>query len=160
MTPPLSPRQAVQLEQEQIHRQLQLPALVSLADHDNIRASTTLRVIDRHQNVPISVEWTVPWGCTFFHIGVHNLPAEDAHTVMEDLHAFTARPSIAALPRLLDCLNESRDVLLVLNHPLWDEKGVGPTAHEGELVRLLDLVGGRIHALELTACAIGRKTRR
>ena len=44
-TPPLPPRQAYRLEQKQIQNTLQLPALVSLTDHDNIHAGAQLRVL-------------------------------------------------------------------------------------------------------------------
>ena len=44
-TPPLPPRQAYRLEEKQIHSFFDLPAIVSLTDHDNIRASLLLRVI-------------------------------------------------------------------------------------------------------------------
>lgn len=100
-TPPLSPRQAYRLEEKQIHRQLQLPALVSLTDHDDIQAGVTLRVIERYQHVPVSMEWTVPFGPTFFHIGIHNLRSCDALQVSQYLTAFTACPSIQLLRR--DC---------------------------------------------------------
>jgi hypothetical protein len=44
-TPPLSPRQAYRLEEKQINRRFQLPGLVSLSDHDDLRAGTSLRVL-------------------------------------------------------------------------------------------------------------------
>lgn len=148
-TPPLSPRQAYRLEEKQIQRRLQLPALVSLTDHDDIRAGTMLRVMDRYQNVPISVEWSVPFGCTFFHIGIHNLAPADAHQIMHRLKRLTARPDTRSLCDMLSFLNAHPDVLLVLNHPLWDEKGVGSDVHAQELGSLLLLIHRFLHALEL-----------
>lgn len=148
-TPPLSPRQAYRLEEKQIQRQLHLPALVSLTDHDNIQAGTLLHVMERYQRAPISVEWTVPFGCTFFHIGVHNLPRSDASRILQYLEAFTACPNTQSLQERLSFLNAHREVLLVLNHPLWDEKGIGSDAHAQELHRLVALAGPNLHALEL-----------
>ncbi len=59
-TPPLTPRQAYRLAQKQIEAQFQLPALVSLTDHDDIRAGTLLQVLDRFRNAPVSTEMDGP----------------------------------------------------------------------------------------------------
>ena len=42
-TPPLTPRMAFDLEREQIEERLQLPGMVSLTDHDDVRAPLALR---------------------------------------------------------------------------------------------------------------------
>src|SRR5690606_22671198 len=42
-----------------------------------------------------------------------------------------------------------RGVLIVLNHPLWDEGGISQAAHEESLRRLLTQMHGLIDALEL-----------
>ena len=78
-TPPLSAREAYDLERAQIQRELGLQAMVSLTDHDNIEAPMTLHVLPEMKDVPISVEWTVPYGASYFHLGVHNLPLRSAH---------------------------------------------------------------------------------
>jgi hypothetical protein len=148
-TPPLAPRQAYRLEEKQIQRQFQLPALVSLTDHDDIRAGATLRVLDRFARVPVSNEWTVPYLSTFFHLGVHNLPAPEAASIARELAAFTARPEERKLSCLLRALNGMPDVLLILNHPLWDEKGIGADYHRQALQRLLAHHGAQFHGLEL-----------
>lgn len=148
-TPPFAPRQAYRIEEKQIQRRLQLPALVSLTDHDDIRAGALLRVIDRFRHVPVSTEWTIPFGPTFFHLGVHNLPAEEATDIMQRLAAFTANPQHEELTAILEMLNAYPDVLLVLNHPLWDEKGIGIANHAQVLGRLLERHGRHFHALEL-----------
>ena len=44
-TPPLSPREAYELENRQIEEQLGCSALVSLTDHDNIEAGLRLRLL-------------------------------------------------------------------------------------------------------------------
>jgi hypothetical protein len=148
-TPPLSPRQAYRVEQRQIQNTFQLPALVSLTDHDDCRAGAQLRVLNEFRSTPVSTEWTVPFGPTFFHIGVHNLPSSQAGAIMNELEAFTAAPDTHSLHSLLEMLNALPDVLLVLNHPLWDEKGIGVPEHAQVLGRLLERHGRSIHGLEL-----------
>jgi hypothetical protein len=148
-TPPLAPRQAYRLEEKQIQRKLKLPALISLTDHDDIRAGANLQVIDRFQNVPISTEWTIPVAETFFHLGVHNMPSAAAAGRMSQFEAFTTNPEPAQLGPLLEMLHAYAGVLLVLNHPLWDEKGIGLDRHFAILKSLLAGFGRFFHALEL-----------
>ena len=74
-TPPLSPRQAYRLEEKQVQRRFKLPALVSLTDHDDIRAASMLHVMERFRKAPVSNEWTISYRGTFFHLGVHSLHA-------------------------------------------------------------------------------------
>ena len=145
-TPPLPGREAYQLERRQVEH-LGLAAFVSLTDHDNIEAGTQLQLVD--QRAPISVEWTVPFETTYFHIGVHNLPPSQAHDWMADLAGYTSRPAVPLLLQLLQSLDAEPGVLLVLNHPLWDQAGIGAGAHRGALVNLLVTAGRWIHALEL-----------
>ena len=147
-TPPLTPRAAYQLEAEFISDHLGLTPLVSLTDHDNIEAALGLRVLDDTREAPISVEWTAPWGETFFHIGVHNLPAAAAQNIMAQLAAFTASPEPDRLREVLAWLAEDPAILIVLNHPCWDEKGIGRQAHRDELASLLHATRPWIHALE------------
>jgi hypothetical protein len=45
-------------------------------------------------------------------------------------------------------LTEDPAVLIVLNHPYWDEKGIGKEAHLNELKALLQVARPWIHALE------------
>lgn len=147
-TPPLPPRQAYRLEEKQIHAQFDLPALVSLTDHDNIRASSLLRVIRQFRRAPISTEWSIPFGPTFFHLGIHNLNAATADDWMAVMNAYTEAPSEEKLLEILRGLNDNPDLLVVLNHPLWDEKGIGQKAHQDTLRDLLAKTNSLIHALE------------
>lgn len=62
-TPPLNPAAAFTLEATQITN-LNLAALVSLSDHDDIRAPDLLRSVSFAPEIPISTEWTVPFGHT------------------------------------------------------------------------------------------------
>lgn len=159
-TPPLSPRQAYRLEEKQINRRVELPALVSLSDHDNLRAGIMLRVLPRFEKAPISVEWTVPFGPTFFHLGVHNLPEAEALATLSMLHAFTAQPALETLRDCLHKLHSYREVLLVLNHPLWDEKQIGAAEHERALYSLLSFARDYLHALEVNGLRSFSENRR
>ena len=148
-TPPLSPRQAHRLEEKQIHSRFHLPAFVSLTDHDDLRAGSQLRLLERFREAPVSTEWTIPFGPTFFHLGVHNMPVEQSAAIMDQLKAFTANPQEWRLGELLAMLNSYPELLTVLNHPLWDEKGIGVAQHAQVLGRLLERYGRAFHALEL-----------
>jgi hypothetical protein len=66
-TPPLSTREACELEAKQIEAQLGLEAMVSLSDHDNFEAGLRLRFLKKTRQAPISIEWTVPYEKTEFH---------------------------------------------------------------------------------------------
>jgi hypothetical protein len=159
-TPPLAPRQAHRLEQKQIEAQFQLPALVSLTDHDDVRAGVQLRVLERFSSAPVSTEWTIPFENTFFHLGVHNLPPHESNAIMLQLSAYTAQPRPAELRRTLEALHANPDVLVVLNHPFWDEKGIGRQRHEAALAALLDRHRRCIHALEANGLRTSAENRR
>jgi hypothetical protein len=58
-------------------------------------------------------------------------------------------PSEARRNELLAAIAASPEALVVLNHPLWDQGGVGAEAHAALLRRLLDSSGEFIHAIEL-----------
>ncbi len=148
-TPPLSERDAVQLERSQIHSSLDLAALVSLTDHDNIDAASHLHMFEEHRDAPISVEWTVPYGPTFFHLGIHNLPTGNSRAWMGRLAEFTAAPQSNELRSLLSDLSATQDVLIVFNHPLWDEKAIGAQLHRDLALEFLNNYGKWLHALEL-----------
>ena len=144
--PPLGPREAYDLETKQIEA-LGLDALVSLSDHDDIQAGSQLAVLEAHQ--PISVEWTIPFGPSFFHMGVHNLPAEHAPAIMTELQSFTAQPVRSRFAELLAWLDGFGQTLIILNHPMWDEARIGVVEHAQLLGRVIERYGEHIHALEL-----------
>jgi hypothetical protein len=148
-TPPLAPHHAWLLEARRIQNHFGLNAFVSLTDHDDIQAPLALRVLEECRNSPISVEWTVPYEHTFFHLGVHNLDAERAWGVLRDLSIFTADPRPGLLLDLLGYLNARPETLLILNHPHWDEKGIGEAEHRASARRFMTAHSGFIHALEL-----------
>jgi hypothetical protein len=147
-TPPLTPASALRLEQEQISR-LGLRPLVSLTDHDDIQAGLALSVTADPADTPVSVEWTVPYDHSFFHLGVHNLPRKAARDWMAAMAAYTGAPRESALPAILAELACVPDLLIVLNHPFWLEEGVAEEDHPRALGRLLRECGGHFDAFEL-----------
>jgi len=149
-TPPLTPLAALRLEARQIERDLGLRSLVSISDHDTIGAPMALRVMPEARHVPISVEWTMPFGDAIFHMGVHNLPASSAESMMASFAEYTCEPKRERLTVLLEQLDSHRDVLVVLNHPYWDLARIGSERHETALHALLAEEGECIHALELS----------
>src|SRR6202045_4481260 len=124
-TPPLPPHLAFDIERRQIEDDLQLPALVSITDHDDIEAPLLLRSVSPTRQIPISVEWTVPYGDSVFHLGIHNLPGTTATGWMRTFAEFTATPSPARLKTILYALHALPDTLIVFNHPVWDLYKVG-----------------------------------
>jgi hypothetical protein len=145
--PPLNPQEAYNLEADQIRDTLELRPLVSLTDHDELEACTELRAIGIP--VPYSVEWTVPYGATVFHIGVHNLPAESAAAFHKQMASYTDQSRDSRLTEILAALEESSDVLVVLNHPLMNEERLDRASHVRLLMQFLAGYGRYIHALEL-----------
>ncbi len=141
-TPPLTPESAVALERQQIAN-LGLAPLVSLTDHDNIEAGIEI------QGAPVSVEWTVPYHRSIFHLGIHNLPATSARAWMSAMAGYTTAPDEKLLSDILSGLAALPDVLIVLNHPFWLEEGVEAAAHPPALEGLLRECLPWLHAFEL-----------
>jgi hypothetical protein len=152
-TPPLTPSLAFDLERGQIEERLQMPGLVSLTDHDDIQAPMLLRSVPSSRHIPVSVEWTVPFGQTAFHLGIHNLPSVTGTQWMERLKTFTAIPVKTRKPSLLKEmlaeLDELPGVLIVFNHPIWDLYRIGGERHDVLVNEFLAVNGQYIHALEL-----------
>ena len=146
--PPLVPRMAYELERGQILK-LGLEALVSITDHDDIQAPLLLRTVPVARGIPVSVEWTAPFGRTAFHLGIHNLPSALGVEWMERLARFTASPGEEDLYALLRELDAIPQVLIVFNHPLWDLYKIGESSHAEELERFLARNNCLLHAFEL-----------
>jgi hypothetical protein len=142
---------AHETEKDQIEKSLGLKSLVSLTDHDNIEAPLLLRTRAGTADTPISLEWSVPFGGTIFHLGVHNLPGKRAQAVMDDLAAYTAKPSDRRLCELLAMLDGFPDVLVVFNHPLWTQSCVGVKRGSDDLDRFLACAAQFLHAFEINA---------
>jgi hypothetical protein len=148
-TPPLTPRLAFDLERRQIEDHVQLPALVSITDHDDIQAPLLLRSIPSAQNTPVSVEWTVPYRDSVFHLGIHNLPSTTAADWMHTFAQFTAAPSPARLNEILSELHALPNTLIVFNHPVWDLHKLGAERHLMCVNEFLTSSNQFIHAMEL-----------
>jgi hypothetical protein len=158
-TPPCAPLDAWNLETKHIHDLLDMNALVSITDHDNIDAPANLRILETCREVPISLEWTVPFENTFFHLGVHNLAADRARDIFRALENYTDHPEPAKLPELLESLVENPTTLIVFNHPYWDERGIGEDPHRDAAHRFTRAHLGRIHAFELNGLRTWKENR-
>jgi hypothetical protein len=152
-TPPLTPKLAFDLERTQIEDKLQMPAMVSITDHDDIRAPMLLRSLESARQIPVSLEWTVPFGQGAFHLGIHNLPSSTGAEWMRRMEAFTALPSAERpakmLTDMLAELDEIPGVLIVFNHPLWDLYRIGEEKHRFLVNDFLAVNGQFCHAVEL-----------
>ena len=147
-TPPLTPASALCLEQEQITR-LGLRAMVSLTDHDSVEAPMALQVTAGSEEVPVSVEWTVPYQHAILHLGIHNLPSAEARQWKSIMAAYTSAPDEARLSPILRELSAIPDVLIVLNHPFWLEEGVEESDRRDAVKLLLHECLSCFHAFEL-----------
>jgi hypothetical protein len=148
-TPPLTPKLAFDLESRQIEK-LDLAPMVSISDHDNINAPMLLRTVPSARQIPVSVEWSVPYGdVQAFHLGIHNLPSARAVEWMETLKNYTANPDTAKLTEIMAALHAEPNVLIVFNHPMWDLYIIGKDKHDFLVNEFLLKNGVYLHALEL-----------
>jgi hypothetical protein len=147
-TPPMTPKLAFDLESRQIEK-LNLRPMVSITDHDNITAPMLLRTVPSARRIPVSVEWSAPYGEQSFHLGVHNLPSSKAAEWMATLADYTANPSNVRLTEILKALDEEPNVLVVFNHPIWDLYLIGKERHQFLMNEFLRANSAYLHALEL-----------
>ena len=148
-TPPMTPKLAFDLESRQIE-ELDVASMVSISDHDNINAPMLLRTVPSARQIPVSVEWTAPYGgVQAFHLGVHNLPSARATEWMATLQEFTANPDDVRLTEILAALHAEPNVLVVFNHPMWDLYLIGEDKHQFTVNEFLQKNGNYLHALEL-----------
>lgn len=157
-TPPLGPREAWAVERGQVEG-LDLDAIVSLTDHDDIEAPVSLQILKECRSLPISFEWTVPYGPTFFHLGVHNLPPAKARQMFKQMEEYTCTPRPARLGEILAGIADLPQTLTVFNHPLWDENRVGAQTHTQTAEDLVRRFGSCIHALEMNGLRPWRENR-
>lgn len=150
-TPPLTPELAYETEKDQIESVLGRKAIVSLTDHDTIEAPLWLRALPGSEHMPISLEWSVPFAGTIFHLGVHNLPGAQAQAIVNELAAYTQKPNDQRLRELLALLDGIPDVLVVFNHPLWTQACVGVQRGRDDLQLFLHCAGSFLHAFEINA---------
>ncbi len=145
----MTPRQSLELETKQIEDTLGLASIISLTDHDNIEASSLLRLIPQGRLIPLSLEWSVPFRGTVFHLGIHNLPEGNAEGIMADLAAYTLNPSEARLAELLSFLDQEPEVLIVFNHPLWKQREPAGKRFSDIVDQFLENYCMFFHAIEL-----------
>jgi len=148
--PPVTPAAVIDSELAQLEERFDLPGWVSLTDHDTIEGPLGLRANGRA--VPISLEWSVPFEGSLFHLGVHGIAPASTDATMQALSAYTNLPRVRSnrrLGELLDMLGECPETFVVLNHPYWDLVRIGQLRHDSALLAFLRAHGDRIHALEL-----------
>lgn len=147
-SPPLPATSVYEIEKQQIES-VGVAPLVSLTDHDSIEANLSVNEVEHS---PISLEWTVPFEFGYFHVGVHNLPHDRAHEITETLLDYTfnkEQHSNEHLTEMFSMLNEISQVLVILNHPLWDIEMVGAERHRLLLKDFVRVHGRWIHAFEI-----------
>lgn len=149
-SPPLSGPNVYDIEREQINA-AGLDAIVSVTDHDSIDACIEVNLKEENHRAPISLEWTVPFDYGYFHVGVHNLPKDRAVELTETLlgYTFGEDPNDEKLTELFAMLNEIPEVLVILNHPIWDIELVGAERHEALLHEFIRRHSQWIHAFEV-----------
>ena len=151
-SPPMSEKDVYSIEKEQIEK-LGINPIVSITDHDNIEANIRICEHTPNEVAPISLEWTVPFEYGFFHLGIHNLPKDNALEISQQLLDYTFHedktPNNERLHELFAILNEMSEVLVILNHPLWDIEVVGKERHEILLQHFIKEHAKWIHAFEV-----------
>ncbi|MBZ5659582.1 MAG: hypothetical protein LAO08_04180 [Acidobacteriia bacterium] len=159
-TPPLTPMRAYETEKDQVEDVLGLGSLVSLTDHDNIDAPTQLRSVAETSQIPLALEWSVPFRGTTFHIGVHNLPSASAQSIVAELNACTRNPVERRISELLAMLDQIPDVLVVFNHPLWNQSCTGKARDAEILNEFLRQTSKFLHAFEFNATRSTKENKR
>ncbi len=149
-TPPLTPRIAFDVESGQIEKKLYLMPLVSITDHDTIAAPMLLRTVAAARHIPVSVEWSAPFGGDqAFHLGIHNLPSDQGAAWMKTFAEYTANPDEKRLTEILAALHELPNVLIVFNHPMWDLYLIGADNAAQRVQDFLNANHEFMHAFEL-----------
>jgi hypothetical protein len=149
-TPPLTPRIAFDVESGQIEKKLHLMPLVSITDHDTIAAPMLLRTVAAARHIPVSVEWSAPFGGDqAFHLGIHNLPSDQGAAWMKVFAEYTAKPDEKRLTEILAALHHLPNVLIVFNHPMWDLYLIGADKAARRVHDFLTANHEFMHAFEL-----------
>lgn len=149
--PPLTGRQVFTMEREQMNK-AGLGAIVSITDHDSIEANIEINTEIDNIIAPVSMEWTVPFGCAYFHLGVHNIPPDRAIEIKQHLLDYTfagGEPDNERLHEIFALLNGMSEVLVVLNHPVWDIEMIGQERHNVLLDAFVAEHSHWLHAIEI-----------
>ena len=150
-SPPLTAEGVYEIEKSQLNK-AGLDAIVSITDHDGIDGTLTVNEKNGSTHAPISLEWTVPFEFGFFHVGVHNLPKDRAVELTKTLLDFTfteENHTSEKLTEMFAMLSDIPEILVILNHPLWDIELVGKKQHELLLKNFIKMHGRWIHAFEI-----------
>jgi hypothetical protein len=160
-TPPLTPRIAFDVESGQIEKKLNRMPLVSITDHDTIAAPMLLRTVAAARHIPVSVEWSAPFGGDqSFHLGIHNLPSDAGAAWMKTFEEYTANPDEKRLTEILAALHELPNVLIVFNHPMWDLYLIGEEKARQRVQDFLHANHEFLHAFELNGLRHWEENRR
>ena len=74
--------------------------MISISDHDTIKAPMLLRTVPSARQIPVSVEWSAPYGgVQAFHLGVHNLPSARARSGWKHSPALPQTRATPASPK-------------------------------------------------------------
>jgi hypothetical protein len=149
--PPLTGNQVFESERGRLAAS-GLDALVSITDHDSIGANLEIREEVANSIAPVSMEWTVPFGRAYFHLGIHNLPVDRSDELSRQLLNYTfaeGQPDNARLHEIFEMLNALPEVLIVFNHPVWDIEMIGQEEHNVLLKSFVAEHIRWIHALEI-----------
>lgn len=149
--PPLTGHQVFDMEQDQMSK-AGLEAIVSITDHDSIEANLELNEDSDNAVAPISMEWTVPFGCAYFHLGVHNIPPGRAAEIKQSLLDYTfagVEPDNEKLHDIFSMLDEMPGVLVIFNHPIWDIEMIGQDRHNILLDSFVAEHSSWLHAIEI-----------
>ncbi len=166
--PPLTPRAVLDSEIRHMVGRLGLRPIVSLTDHDTIEGADQLATIAVPCEAPVSFEWSVYYGGTCFHLGLHNLPRADTAAIVGECAAITAGRDESRLAEVLEWARGIRGTLVVLNHPLWDGRGIGEQQRTvlqawlgryGHFVDALEINGYRSWAENQDVAALARHWR-
>jgi hypothetical protein len=82
------------------------------------------------------------------HIGIHNLSVESAVSRIRVLNEYTRKPSLCGPAAILEWVASHRATLVIPNHPLWDETGVGQDV-QNAIRKFRGACAVFTHALEL-----------
>jgi hypothetical protein len=157
--PPLSPAAVIDSERGQIAQRFDLPAFVSLTDHDTIEGPKRVLATGA-LDTPLSVEWTVRVEEAEFHLGVHNIDPARVDEAGRAMASYTGGCRERSLDDMLDWLAGTPTTFVVLNHPFWDMAGIGALKHEATLLRFMRAHRHRLHGLEINGYRMWSENRR
>lgn len=157
--PPLSPAAVIDSERGQIAQRFDLPAFVSLTDHDTIEGPRRMLATGA-LDTPLSVEWTVRVEEAEFHLGVHNIDPARVDDAGRAMASYTGGCRERSLDDILDWLSETATTFVVFNHPFWDMAGIGALKHEAILLRFMRAHRHRLHGLEINGYRMWSENRR